>query len=774
MQQGNSLQRKVASTLVVAWEEATEIHGIVEDYDLIEKHRELVEALLAPLLPQAFSQQVIAAAAAPYGKQMIYTTEMFDKIVGSKMAEDAEAQVAGGVEQMVYRKLLHAYLMIFKEFYAVDLPVERAMLFEVTEPETGYERYYKSEIVTDFIEVVVRSEPKPLSDEDMQDILENAHDLSVWMKHLPFEHFEFRGLAIMGVMDISQQEILSRLKHDLLEKTALVKPQKLKAVEHRLRSLFSIPDLQLGVSAFNPASGEFTKQGEIVGSMLASYNIKTCINKDDMQQQMVERNEPYIISNLEGLAKQGGVWEELYEKKGLRSILLAPLRDDDSFIGVMEVGSKTPGALSAGLLIQIRDILPLFSIALKRNAEERESQVDTIIKKQYTSIHPAVEWRFVEAAKRYLVQKETGESAEAEEIVFKDVSPLYAASDIRNSSTHRNEAIQWDLIEQLQLSKEVVEIMLEYQNMPVLKQLKYKIDKHIQHIQAGLFSGDEMEVINFMRNEVESCLNHLKVQLPEEAESAFSLYENSIDPDLGILYKRRKAFEESLTAINEAVSEYIEKAEEEAQQLYPHYFEKYKTDGVEYNIYIGQSISPNKPYSSLYLKNLRLWQLTTTANVARLADKMKPSLKVPLDTTHLILVHSGLLSVKFRMDERQFDVDGAYNIRYEIVKKRIDKAYIKGTEERLTQPAKIAIVYSQDKDAREYREYIEYLQYQGLLEAHVEDLELEALQGVQGLRALRVAVNLAGSPESSISDWVKPATTLNGHAVRVEAERMGG
>ena len=61
------------------------------------------------------------------------------------------------------------------------------------------------------------------------------------------------------------------------------------------------------------------------------------------------------------------------------------------------------------------------------------------------------------------------------------------------------------------------------------------------------------------------------------------------------------------------------------------------------------------------------------------------------------------LSIRFRQDEKQFDVDGAYNIRYEIVKKRIDKAYIKGTSERLTQPGKIAIVYSRDKEIGEYR-----------------------------------------------------------------------
>ena len=76
------------------------------------------------------------------------------------------------------------------------------------------------------------------------------------------------------------------------------------------------------------------------------------------------------------------------------------------------------------------------------------------------------------------------------------------------------------------------------------------------------------------------------------------------------------------------------------------------------------------------------------------------------------------------------------------MKKRIDKALVNDGTERLTQPGKIAIVYSHSEEAREYRRYIEFLQYQGYLLEPVEDLALEALQGLQGLRALRVSVDL--------------------------------
>jgi hypothetical protein len=91
------------------------------------------------------------------------------------------------------------------------------------------------------------------------------------------------------------------------------------------------------------------------------------------------------------------------------------------------------------------------------------------------------------------------------------------------------------------------------------------------------------------------------------------------------------------------------------------------------------------------------------------------------------------------MDEKQFEVDGAYNARYAIIKKRIDKSLVKGTNERLTQPGKIAIVYSQENVVQEYLDYIKYLQAEDLL-GEIEMLEIGDLQGISGLKAIRVEI----------------------------------
>jgi hypothetical protein len=120
--------------------------------------------------------------------------------------------------------------------------------------------------------------------------------------------------------------------------------------------------------------------------------------------------------------------------------------------------------------------------------------------------------------------------------------------------------------------------------------------------------------------------------------------------------------------------------------------------------------------------------------------KLKPQLPYPLEVTTLILVYNSTISIRFRMDEKRFDVDGSYNARFEIVKKRIDKACIKDTNERITQSGKITIVYSNDAEEAEYEAYIRQLQTQSILDGEIERFDVEDLQGVSGLKAIRVKI----------------------------------
>jgi hypothetical protein len=334
-----------------------------------------------------------------------------------------------------------------------------------------------------------------------------------------------------------------------------------------------------------------------------------------------------------------------------------------------------------------------------------------------------------------------GQVSELESIVFKDVYPLYGVSDIRGSSEERNRAIQADLEEHLKLALAVIRSAGEARPLAILEELTHRLHKQLERIQRGLGSGDETSVVELIQKEVEPLFSHLRGFGPRVTR-AIETYESVIDPKLGTVYRKRSEFEESVSRLNKRISTYLDQEEAEAQSVFPHYFEKHQTDGLDYLIYVGSALVEGGAFNELYLKNLRLWQLMVACGIAWHTEQLKTELKVPLDTAHLILVNNSPLSIRFRFEEKRFDVDGAYDIRHEIIKARIDKAVVKGSRERLTQPGKIAVVYAHPQEGREIRRYIDFLQSRGYLTGEFESLDVEGLPGVQGLKAFRAGVDL--------------------------------
>jgi hypothetical protein len=383
-----------------------------------------------------------------------------------------------------------------------------------------------------------------------------------------------------------------------------------------------------------------------------------------------------------------------------------------------------------------------------------------VIKEKCTAIHPSVEWRFRRAVLDS-IEEHDGEATELEPIIFRDVHTLYAATDIRGSSIERNLATQEDLGAHLRLAFDVIEAARAARPLPILDEIGYRIERHARQIEQTLTSGDEVTVLAFLRRDVEPLFAHLGDFGPAVRER-LEAYRTALDPGLGTVYRRRRAYEESMALVADTVSSCLDAEEELAQSMFPHYFERQRTDGVDHTIYVGASLVENGRFDELYLRNLRLWQLMVTCGIARRTEAIRPRLTVPLTTTHLILAHHAPLSIRFRFDERRFDVEGAYNIRYEVIKKRIDKAVVQRTHERVTQPGKLAIVYSQPAEAAEYRGYLEYLGARGYVTGEVEDLELEDLQGVHGLRALRVEIDLS-APAPDVGDAARQAVQAPQH-----------
>ena len=736
---GHPAKAALAKQIQDELRQAAELLEPIADLSLLERHQGLVDLLMSAVFPPASWDRDYAAATLPFHFRSFYATPSFGRWL---TVEDGTFEGLNLDREVFFSgKLLRAYLSIVKKFYGIALEFEYPLICTRQDPETGLARHFQLNIDGRFVEVRSIGELPPLTDEAQQYLRAHLTDLQVWMELMPPEHFEFHGFSVIHAVDVTDQEVLSALKRDLIQKESIISDARFHRLQERLRTLLRRPQLLLGLAAIEGDQVFLLNNGctlERHCIFADSDHYSTADFAGSIYARSVQEGRLLVIEDLRSYPARSAI-EDAIIQRGVRNMVVAPLYYQDELIGTLDLGSPTPGDLHAIQAMKLGEVLPLFSMAIKRSMEELNHTVQAIIKEKYTAIHPSVEWRFRNAALNFMQQQHAGVLSEIEPIVFENVYALYGASDIRGSSTFRQAVIQADLLEQLHLARAIFVVAYRQRPLPLLDEFAYRIGKKIAALELGLSSGDEATLLDFLRREVEPLFDHLQafgLGVCEHIEA----YRTALDPTLGVLYRRRKDFEESVTLINETIAAYLDAEEGKAQAMFPHYFETHKTDGVDHGIYIGASLVEDGKFDRLYLRNLRLWQLMVMCGVARKAERLKERLRVPLETAHLILVQSTPLSIRFRPDEKQFDVDGTYNIRYEILKKRIDKAVIQGTAERLTQPGRIAIIYSQAREAGEYREYIDYLRASGYLTDDVEEVELEDLQGIQGLKALRVTV----------------------------------
>jgi hypothetical protein len=642
-------------------------------------------------------------------------------------------------------KLQFAYGMILKKYMGYDSAETSRSIYPFPDENTGLTRYMELRLDGRFIDVKPLGEMPKLPDTMLDQVYNRILSLEELMQHIPLNKFVFEGLTVIRINDVTKEAVIAEMKNRLLDINALPEATNFSELEKHIQDLIGQKDLTIGVTPFFKIKGHYVYSDMHEQNSLLFRQVQHTAEKDEISDYCKllfrENSQPILFETLDEQIANEVQCLPYYHRAGARSIIICPLKQNNELFGMLEIISSRPGHLKPPHIGKIEAALPLFTLGLEKSLELLNNEVEKVIRKKFTAVQPSVEWKFTEAALNYIITRRHHDDVKIGRIAFHDVYPLYGAIDIRNSSTERSQSIQRDILDQLHLARKVVVRAQDETPLPLLQEIEFKIDKFIKAASDVLQSEEELSIREFMQIQVTSVFHHLQSAEPK-LKNEIDEYFAALDPQIGMLYHHRKAYEQSISRINDTLAHFIDREQAAAQKVYPHYFDRFVTDGLEFNIFMGQSISPRKKFDEIYLRNMKMWQLTVLAKAAKVTHQLENELSHKLRTTQLILSHSEPLAILFRTEERKFDVDGAYNIRYEIVKKRIDKVRIKDTNERLTQPGKIAIVYSQSRDAAEYTEYIEFLQNKKLIAPGIEHHDLEELQGVSGLKALRVNVQL--------------------------------
>ena len=711
------------------------------DFDILKQREKEIGIILQDSFSPVLSKNEIKTASVPFHDLIFNSSERFKSILKTA-GNDFELKMKNMPEDDKY---IIACTIILAFCYGYNLNFKRPFYYEIPDAN-GIMRYYKILYNADFTEIIAAKDAPKITEDDYKELLDNFEDVDLWKKKFPPNSYIFKGFVISNIFDVTDDQSISNIKSSLIGEDKRKDESFMKDFYEIFRSLLGLKNIRVGFSIFNEEEESFERVYGVGMNSFLLEDLETSKCSDTLCEwsynRLLNENKYFSISDVE---KYYNAYKEdaphhikALHNQGIQSAIFAPIANDNGLMGILEIVSDEPYVLNSINANKLNDVMPYIISAVERSKNEEETLIEAVIQKECTSIHPSVLWRFEKEARNFIKDEMNGKKASFNKIAFENIYPLYGQIDIKGSSQARNWATQQDLSLQLKGIKDVLQEALKNEKLPIYEQFLYQIDSYLEGLENHFQVDSEQTISTFINDDINPLLDHFSEN--DTLKSLTDAYHDSIDPKVKVLYNHRKKYDDTIALINKEMASLLDKKQVEAQRMYPHFFERFKTDGVEHNMYIGEAITKEDSFNPIYLYNLRLWQLQVMCEMENSYYQMKSDFPVALDVASMILVFNQPLSISFRMDEKQFDVDGTYNARYEIVKKRVDKAYIKGTTERITQKGKIAIVYSQKQDEIEYLRYIEFLQAKNYLDTDVEIVELQDLQAVTGLKAIRVSV----------------------------------
>lgn len=726
-----------AESLIEKTKNFTEFRDGFQDTSLLEKNEELIKLLLADLFPTGLTNNEIKAASIPLSNITFNYTERFKNIL-KDAGKDFEIELRNIDDDEFY---VFCCCLILQSYFKRDIKSTIPFYYDIPNRQ-GIMKHYKISVNADFTEVYPTKEAKIPSDELIDMLLENLDDFKLWKKYFPSKSWILKGFSIVSLVDCTSEVALSDLKSSMIQ----IDPENLSPDENLVeifKSYFDVAELNFGLMLFNKKDQRLEKL-PIYENVFTNHILDFWINTFDEETRKTTFNnlnhnsKPIVVSNIENLdhdIKSLPSFKILRDNK-INSFMVIPIVKDNELLAIMEFTSPIANSFNGLKLKKMEFFTDMILFSLNRFSFEKNYQIEAIIQREYTTIHDSVVWKFRNEAEKYFNASLGKKIYTLKQISFKNLTPLFGFSDIRSSSEKRYNLMLEDLNQQIDCLHGIFSLINSESEKYLLA-----LDIFENELNNEIKADTEQRFQRLLRDEIHPFLQgKLEIKTSSEVKAKIKDYFTQVFTQNDLFYANRKSLDDSITLVNRKLADLLDEGQVKAQQIFPHYYERFKSDGVEHNLYTGQNIAPELHYHSKVVHKLRYWQLKTVCNLELEFQNFKKDLPICLDIASLIFVYNEKIDIRFRMDEKRFDVDGAYNSYYEIIKKRLDKAHVKDSTDRITCPGKITIVYFGMENQREYLDYINKLQKKGILQNDVEFLKVEDLQGITGLLALRVSL----------------------------------
>ncbi|HEX8279305.1 MAG TPA: hypothetical protein VF540_11445, partial [Segetibacter sp.] len=603
MEESSDIIAKFYRYLIKKFERQPSLLKPFKNVEVLEQHEELIQLLKMSLLPlsESSEQYPLALAFMQPGSLFYYTPSFKKGFIDTEVEFDTkEDEVAN---------LRYFLKLVLKQCYNINFSDGKKHIKQVKDRERGTTNYYQINIDSRFIQVHCDG-ILPSFEEHWREILNvNDEDFFKLLKSFPSHSFRLEGFCMFSVEDVTKEMAMDRLKDAILNMHATDVNRTVEIVEYGIGELLGDPGVKIEIIPFFKINGRVVYNTSLNGKHLeipsSEKRLKDGPCIEDIYHNVAASQKPYIISNFdkEFVISRSSLSD--IQKHEVKNFLVYPIcTKKDGLMGVFELEK---GNITDETIKVLQPAFPLITDLIYHMVELFDNKINKLVKEKFTPLLQSVEWKFNEVAWEYL-QNEGDKKADDAigNVVFKHVYPFYGAVDIRDSSVERNNALKNDCINQLTETLRLLERTSKDIALPLLDSLQFKCQRFITMIKAVLTSENEIKISKFFKNEVLVFLKYLQDRAPGFRQDVND-YIQKTNREKGEFHQHLNAYESSVQIINRSIVAFFDEEVEKLQRIYPFYFEKYRTDGLEYNFYLGQSIVPTQPFDKIYIENLRLW-----------------------------------------------------------------------------------------------------------------------------------------------------------------------
>ena len=373
--------RKLYEALLKDIDAVPDLLQPMEDVAILNDHASLVETLLSTLFPPStVEHDGLYAVSFPFHFETIFSSPRFkDFFLKGENNEivlpDRETNV-----QISKSSLSLAYNIILRKFYSVSVPAVASSVHPFPDPETGLITYMELNLNAQFVDVKLIDKNFTLPTNFS---LQQSLDIDELKAAFPLENFQFEGIVVIDVLDVTSDQVIAEIKNTLLNINTISDTTVYTELENHIQTLIGLRDIEIGVSPFFIMNNVFLHSESHNANSLLFKHEKAAANQSKIialcQQVFKNSEQPMLFQTLGENNSGNNELVKYYYELGAKSLIICPLKSEDgNLIGLLEIISKQAGTLKFQHLAKLQPAMPLFALALDRTNENIESQIDNV------------------------------------------------------------------------------------------------------------------------------------------------------------------------------------------------------------------------------------------------------------------------------------------------------------------------------------------------------------------------------------------------------------